>query len=67
MKIMQAYQFQLLPKNKHLSHINASLGANRFVWNKLLAMNLYRLEHWKQSEDYGFLNHAPAQSLQQKH
>lgn len=81
MKRMQAYQFQLLPKNKHLSHINASLGANRFVWNKLLAMNLYRLEQkmpllwyqemawyitfWKQSEDYGFLNHAPAQSLQQ--
>ena len=81
MKRMQAYQFQLLPKNKHLSHINASLGANRFVWNKLLAMNLYRLEQkmpllwyqemawyisfWKKSEDYGFLNHAPAQSLQQ--
>ena len=81
MKRMQAYQFQLLPKNKHLSHINASLGANRFVWNKLLAMNLYRLEQkmplmwyqemawtiafWKQSEDYGFLNQAPSQSLQQ--
>lgn len=32
MKRMQAYQFQRLPKNKHLSHINASLGANRFVW-----------------------------------
>ena len=81
MKRMQAYQFQLLPKNKHLAHINASLGANRFVWNKLLAMNLYRLEQkqsilwyqemawmitlWKQSEDYAFLNQAPAQSLQQ--
>jgi putative transposase len=41
---MQAYQFQLLPKNKHLSHIHEVLGANRFVWNKLLAMNFYRLE-----------------------
>ena len=44
MKRMQAYQFQRLPKNKHLSHIYASLGVNRFVWNKLLTMNLYRLE-----------------------
>ena len=81
MKRMQAYQFQLLPKNKHLAHIHEALGANRFVWNKLLAMNLYRLEQqqailwyqemawmitlWKQSEDYSFLNQAPAQSLQQ--
>jgi len=81
MKRIQAYQFQLLPKNKHLSRINASLGANRFVWNKLLAMNLYRLAQkmpllwyqemawtiafWKQSQDYGFLNEAPSQSLQQ--
>ena len=44
MKRMQAYQFQLLPKHKHLAHIHEALGANRFVWNKLLAMNLYRLE-----------------------
>jgi len=81
MKRMQAYQFQLLPKHKHLAHIHEALGANRFVWNKLLAMNLYRLEQklpilwyqemawmitlWKQSEDYAFLNQAPAQSLQQ--
>ena len=81
MKRMQAYQFQLIPKDKHLSHIREALGANRFVWNKLLAMNLYRLAHelpilwyqemswmitlWKQSEDYAFLNQAPAQSLQQ--
>ena len=81
MKRMQAYQFQLLPKDKHLAHIREALGANRFVWNKLLAMNLYRLEHklpilwyqemawmiafWKQSQDHDFLNQAPAQSLQQ--
>ena len=78
---MNILQFQLLPKNKYLSHIHEALGANRFVWNKLLAMNLYRLEHklpilwyqemawmiafWKQSEDYAFLNQAPSQSLQQ--
>jgi putative transposase len=45
MNRLQAYQFQLLPKNKHLSPIHEALGVNRFVWNKLLAMNLYRLEH----------------------
>jgi putative transposase len=42
---MPAYQFQPLPKYKQLSHIHDSLGVNRFVWNKLLAMNVYRLEH----------------------
>ena len=78
---MQGYQFRLNPKHTHLSHINQALGANRFVWNKLLAMNLFRLENkqpilwynemaffitlWKQSDEYGFLNLAPSQSLQQ--
>jgi putative transposase len=77
----QGYRFRLEPKPKHLDHLNQSLGANRFVWNKLLAMNLWRLENklpllwynemawwitlWKKAEDYAFLNEAPAQSLQQ--
>ncbi|MHB0984928.1 MAG: RNA-guided endonuclease InsQ/TnpB family protein [Sulfuricella sp.] len=81
MKRMQGYQFRLMPKPEQAEHLNQSLGANRFVWNKLLAMNLFRLEHrqpllwyqemawwialWKQSEEYGFLSDAPAQSLQQ--
>jgi putative transposase len=81
MKIMQGYQFRLEPKHKHLSHLNQALGANRFIWNKLLAMNLFRLQNkqsilwynemawfialWKKSDEYDFLNLAPSQSLQQ--
>lgn len=81
MKRLQGYQFRLEPKPKHLNHIDQALGANRFVWNKLLAMNLLRLtdkqpliwynemawfiQLWKQSEEYAFLNQAPSQSLQQ--
>lgn len=78
---MQGYSFRLNPKHTHLSHLNQALGANRFVWNKLLAMNLFRLENkqpilwynemawfitlWKQSDEFDFLNLAPSQSLQQ--
>ena len=78
---MQGYQFRLNPKHTHIDHLNQALGANRYVWNKLLAMNLFRLENkqpilwynemawfitlWKQSDEYGFLNLAPSQSLQQ--
>ena len=66
MKRLQGYQYRLEPKPKHLNHIDQALGANRFVWNKLLAMNLLRLTNkqpliwynemawfiqlWKQSE-----------------
>jgi putative transposase len=69
------------PYTKFFSYIREALGANRFVWNKLLEINLNRLEQklpilwyqemswmmtlWKQSQDYAFLNQAPAQSLQQ--
>ncbi len=81
MKRLQGYQFQLNPKHTHIDHLNQALGANRYVWNKLLAMNLFRLENklpilwynemawfitlWKQSDEYGFLKLAPSQSLQQ--
>ncbi len=57
-------------------------GSSRFLWNKLLAMNLERLEKgqsllwynemawwltlWKQSYEYGFLKECPSQVLQQK-
>jgi len=77
----KGYPFLLRPKQKHLEHLRASMGANRWVWNKLLALNLSRLEQklplpwynemawwitfWKQSEDYAFLKEAPSQSLQQ--
>ena len=81
MKRLQGYRFRLEPKHKHFDHLNQALGANRFVWNKLLAMNLFRLENkmpllwynemawfvalWKQSDEYAFLKLAPSQSLQQ--
>lgn len=81
MKRLQGYRFRLEPKCKHLNHLSQALGANRFVWNKLLAMNLFRLENnqpilwynemaffitlWKRSDEYGFLKSAPSQSLQQ--
>lgn len=81
MKRLQGYQFQLNPKHKHLEHLRQSLGANRFVWNKFLAMNLLRLRQkqpllwyhemawfitlWKKSDEYAFLKEAPSQSLQQ--
>lgn len=81
MKRLQGYRFRLEPKHKHFDHLNQALGANRFVWNKLLAMNLFRLANkmpllwynemawfvslWKQSDEYAFLKLAPSQSLQQ--
>ena len=81
MKRLQGYKFELKPKAKHLDPLNQFLGCNRFVWNKLLAINLFRLENkfpliwyqemawfltlWKQSDEYAFLNDAPSQSLQQ--
>jgi putative transposase len=80
-KRLQGYRFSLRPKQKHMEHLNQSLGANRFVWNKLLSMNLHRLKNgfgllwynemawfitlWKKSEEYQFLNDVPSQSLQQ--
>lgn len=58
------------------------VGAGRFIWNKALAMNLWRLENgyalmwyaemskmltlWKQSEEMAFLQQQSAQGLQQK-
>jgi len=81
MKRLQGYKFELKPKAKQLDHLNQSLGANRFVWNKFLEANLLRLENklpliryqemawlltlWKQSDEYAFLNDVPSQSLQQ--
>lgn len=81
MKKLQGYRFRLEPKQKHINPIAQALGANRFVWNKLLALNLFRLannqpllwynemawfiQFWKQSEEYSFLTQAPSQSLQQ--
>ena len=81
MKRRQGYSFRLNPKPSRRARLNQALGANRWVWNRLLAMNGLRLQNqqpllwyhemdwfiklWKKSEEYGFLSLAPAQSLQQ--
>lgn len=81
MKHMQGYKFRLEPKFNQIDSLINGLGCNRFIWNKLLAMNLYRLKNkfpllwynemawfitfWKQAEEYSFLKEAPSQSLQQ--
>lgn len=78
---MKAYKCKLSPSIKQQELLNEYMGINRFVWNKLLRMNLDRLESkhgllwrneaqfwlkiWKRSEEYSFLKNAPSQTLQQ--
>ena len=80
--IYRSYRFKLktTPVLENILRIMA--GHARFVWNKFLAMNLVRLRNgqkilwydemawflklWKQSNEYGFLNEAQSQVLQQK-
>ncbi|WFE69514.1 transposase [Thiomicrospira sp. R3] len=79
--IRKAFKFRLNPKPDQAQKMVGFAGANRFVWNKALAMNLFRLENkqsilwyhemafwltlWKQSDEYGFLKTAHSQTLQQ--
>ena len=81
MTIRKAFKFRLNPHSDQIQMMVKFAGANRFVWNKALAMNLFRLDnkqplmwyqelafwlvHWKRSEDFGFLATAPSQTLQQ--
>jgi len=73
------YRLKLTPEQRILCTQFA--GINRFVWNKVLALNLTRLNEkqpllwyqesnwltqlWKQSDEYAFLKDAPSQTLQQ--
>ena len=82
MKIKKAYRFQLKPSSAQLVQLNHIGGSCRFVWNKVLALNLERLKKkqsliwyheadffsklWKQSDEYHFLKEIPAHCLQQK-
>ena len=82
MKIKKAYKFRLKPSLEQQRQMQNFAGASRFVWNKLLRLNLDRLHRkqnliwyheadfwtkvWKASEEYGFLKEAPAHCLQQK-
>ncbi len=79
--IRKAFKFRLNTTSEQSQKMIEFAGANRFVWNKALAMNLFRLEQkqpllwynelafwlklWKSSEDYGFLKTVHSQPLQQ--
>ncbi|MGM0542083.1 MAG: helix-turn-helix domain-containing protein, partial [Pseudomonadota bacterium] len=78
--IRKAFKFRLNPNSDQAQKMIEFSGANRFVWNKALAMNLFRIEHkqpilwyqemnfwlglWKKSDDYGFLKTVHSQPLQ---
>ena len=82
MIVRKAFKFRLKPNDDQQQKMHEYSGHCRFLWNKLLGMNLERLENkhkliwyreadyfsklWKQSEEYGFLKDAPSHSLQQK-
>ena len=82
MIVRKAFKFRLKPSDDQLQKIHEYSGHCRFLWNKILSMNLERLENkhkliwyyeichwltlWKKSEEYGFLKDAPSQCLQQK-
>ena len=66
----KGFLFRLKPSVDIEARLASYLGAGRFLWNKVLALNLARLENkqnllwysemsfwltlWKQSEEYGF-------------
>lgn len=79
--IRKAFKFRLSPTSEQLQKMVEFAGINRFVWNKVLATNLHRLEKklpimwyqemdfwsklWKNSNEYSFLKDAPSQTIQQ--
>lgn len=81
MILHKGYKYRLKTKTSHDRQFRRICGHCRFVWNKALALQLFRLASrtpllsyqdlagllrlWKQSEEYGFLREAPAQALQQ--
>jgi len=82
MDILKAYRFRLEPTTEQEDFLLQSVGSARFIWNKTLAMNLWRLENgyplmwyaetcklltlWKQSEEMSFLKTVYSHTLQQK-
>lgn len=70
------------PDQEQLLKLQSFAGHCRFVWNKVLALNLKRLEdkqpliwyqeadfwtkRWKNSDEYHFLKEVPAHCIQQK-
>ena len=82
MNIKKAYRFRLKTDKSLEQRLFLYAGHTRFLWNKLLFINLSRLRNkqhimyyqemdfwsklWKTSDEYGFLKEAPAHILQQK-
>jgi len=80
--IRKAFKFRLKITPEISQYLANFAGGSRFVWNKALALNLFRLETkaplmwyhelnfwatlWKQSDEYGFLRELPSQAIQQK-
>jgi IS605 OrfB family transposase len=78
----KAYRFRLKVDAATEEKFNQFSGCCRFVWNKCLSLNQFRLKNkhwilryqelnfwlqlWKQSEEYGFLDKCHSQVLQQK-
>jgi putative transposase len=81
MIVRKAFKFRLNTPPEMEQKLFGFSGCCRFVWNKALAANLYRLENklpimrynetaywlslWKKSDDYGFLSHCHSQIMQQ--
>lgn len=79
--IRKAYKFRLNTTPEISAKMAQYAGNCRFLWNKALAVNLFKLENkqrlcyyqefdffsklWKKSDEYGFLKLSPAQTLQQ--
>ena len=82
MKIRKAYKFRLKPSTVQQKQLERFAGHCRFLWNKVLRLNLDRLQRkqplmwyfeadfwikiWKSSVEYAFLKEVPAHCLQQK-
>lgn len=82
MKIRKAFKYRLKPTKAQAELLSQFTGHCRFVWNKVLSLNLTRLKEkqpliwyheadywsklWKRSDEFGFLKEAPAHCVQQK-
>ena len=79
--IRKGFKFRLNLTPEQTQKCTEFSGVNRFVWNKALAMNLFRLESkqsilwygemdfwtklWKASDEYSFLKTVHSQTIQQ--
>lgn len=82
MNIRKAYKFKLKTTSDIEQKFDIFSGQCRFLWNKVLAFNIERLENkqkifwhyeasfwltlWKQTDKYGFLKECPRQALEHK-